>query len=157
MADTFDAMLKAGASKTMDFLTGKALNFGMNTLKDSASQALNPSLRNIDTDTGLRFSDNTANKINKWFNSELDLTKNTKLKGWNLFDEKGKFSFTGTSNVTFGGKVDLGNLITTSTTELLNQTGAHGWAGTVAGGLKDDAVGFVKDLMAIKDKLSRKK
>ena len=157
MADTFDAMLKAGANKTMDFLTGKMLNFGMNTLKDSASQALNPSLRNIDTDTGLRFSDNTANKINKWFNSELDLTKNTKLKGWNLFDEKGKFSFTGTSNVTFGGKVDLGNLITTSTTELLNQTGAHGWAGTVAGGLKDDAVGFVKDLMAIRDKLSRKK
>ena len=130
MEKTLRAMANATGKKTAEFYTAKAFSKGMKFLQDSAKQSLNPGITNINDDTGLRFSDETSTKILKWFGGgNTDLSKTTGFKGWNITDANGNFSFTGTSNVTFGGQIDLGKLFEAGGPELLGKGDAYDWAG----------------------------
>ena len=141
-----NAMLSSGAKKSVDFVTGKAINAGMGFIKDSAAQTLNPKLANIDTDTGLRFSDKTATTIDKWLNNPLKVTGDTNMKLINFTNADGNLVMPSIQNFNFKGEIDVGSFITTAIPEGLNRMDAHDWAGNLAVGLKDDLVQFGSDL-----------
>lgn len=158
MSKTFDSMLNAGTKKTGDFLTGKAVSWGIGNIKKGADLSLTDKPIHIDNDNGLRFSPKNAEFIKKWFGSgPSNMSKTTNLKGWNITDANGKFSFSGTSNVSFGGQIEVDKIFEAGIPELVNQAGAHDWEGTVAVGLKDDAVDFGKNVYLIIKRASNSK
>lgn len=155
---TFDTMLDAGYKKTGDFLTGKAISWGIGNIKKGADLSLTDKQIHIDDDNGLRFSPKNAEFIKKWFGSgPSNMSKTTNLKGWNITDANGNFTFSGTSNVSFGGKIEVDKIFEAGIPEAINQAGAHDWEGTVAVGLKNDAVDFGKNVYLIFKRASKSK
>lgn len=155
LGKTFNSMLDAGTKKTGDFLTGKAVSWGIGNIKKGADLSLTDKQIHIDNDNGLRFSPKNAEFIKKWLGSgPKDMSKATNLKGWNITDANGNFTFSGTSNVSFGGKIEIDKIFEAGIPELMNQAGAHDWEGTMAVGLKNDAVDFGKNYVLLIKRVS---
>lgn len=155
LGKTFNSMLDAGAKKTGDFLTGKAVSWGIGNIKKGADLSLTDKQIHIDNDNGLRFSPKNAEFIKKWLGSgPKDMSKATNFKGWNITDANGNFTFSGTSNVSFGGQIEIDKIFEAGVPELMNQAGAHDWEGTMAVGLKNDAVDFGKNYILLIKRVS---
>ena len=82
------------------------------------------------------------------------MSKATNFKGWNITDANGNFTFSGTSNVSFGGQIEIDKIFEAGVPELMNQAGAHDWEGTMAVGLKNDAVDFGKNYILLIKRVS---
>lgn len=156
---TFDAGLSAVATKNTEFWAGKAISGVFGFVKTSAAQSLDPKSVTFETDTGLRFSEGTAKVIDKVMNKPWNWTKNTNIgiKGVNIDvdDAVGKFSFSGTSNVTFGGTVKGGDLVEGVFNEVLGTADPYDWSGDVAVGLKNDVVDFVGEVKKFSDNAAK--
>ena len=156
MTKTVNAVLGALGSKTSEHLTGKAFEAGLKTFKDTIKISKDSSkIIHIDKDTGFRFSEETSQKLSKFLNKRVDLSKfggynDVKIDNW-------KFDTSDVSVDLFKGKVVVGKVIEGMATETFSQITSHDWAGNVTVGIKDDAVGFVKDLNTLFNRAKRHK
>lgn len=147
---TLSGMANTAGKKSVDYGVGKLFSKGVKYVQDSAAQSLDPRIIHIDKDTGLRFSDRTAETIKKWFGSgDVDISKTVHYKDIMLIDAKGGLGWMKTDNVTFGGSIDFGKMFEAAGPEILGKFDAFDWGGDVSQTVWDESVQFGSDLHAI--------